>query len=102
MGDEAITALHEFGSNGIRPDRTLLLEVDDAARQERLAARDGDISDAIGGRSDEYHSDVAASFRALADADPQGFTVVDGTGTPGEVHNRIMEALAPFLNGIER
>ena len=97
MGDDAIRALHEFGSNGLRPDCTVLLEVDEAARRERLSARDGDTSDAIGGRSHEYHNAVAASFRSLAEADPHGFVIVDGSGTPEEVHNRIIKALEPLL-----
>ncbi|MCK0099554.1 dTMP kinase [Qipengyuania sp. S6317L1] len=102
MGDDAIRALHAFGSNGLRPDCAVLLEVDDAARHERLTARDGDTSDAIGGRSKEYHKAVAESFRALADADPRGFVVVDGSGTPEEVHARIMEAIAPLLRRTKR
>ena len=102
MGDDAIRSLHAFGSHGLRPDCAVLLEVDDAARHERLTARDGDTSDAIGGRSKEYHNAVAKSFRALADADPQGFVVVDGSGTPEEVHARIMKAIAPLLRRTKR
>ena len=102
MGDDAIRSLHAFGSDGLRPDCAVLLEVDDAARHERLTARDGDTSDAIGGRSKEYHNAVAKSFRALADADPQGFVVVDGSGTPEEVHARIMKAIAPLLQRTKR
>lgn len=97
LGDDAITALHQFGSLGLRPDCTILLEVDDAARRMRLAARDGDTSDAIGGRSADYHRDVAASFHALAKADPQGFVIVDGAGSPEQVHGRIMAALASLF-----
>ena len=61
LGDAAITALHEFGSEGLRPDLTILLEVDEARLAERLAARDGGDSDAIGGRSADYHRSVASA-----------------------------------------
>jgi len=97
LGDEAIQALHAFGSEGMRPDCTILLEVDDAARHARLTARDGDESDAIGGRNANYHDAVAECFRKLASADPHGFRVVNGTGTPQEVHVRVMEALSHLL-----
>lgn len=97
LGDPAIRTLHEFGSGGLRPDCTILLEVDEARLAERLHARDGSESDAIGGRSAEYHREVAQSFRRLAGADPQGFRIVDGMGTPFEVHERILEALEPWL-----
>lgn len=99
LGDDAITALHQFGSHGMRPDCTILLEVDDAVRAKRLAARDGDTSDAIGGRSADYHNAVALRFRDLAAGDPGGFKIVDGTGSPDEVHQLVMLALADLLKG---
>ncbi|WP_299192625.1 dTMP kinase [uncultured Erythrobacter sp.] len=99
LGDEAIQALHQFGSDGMRPDCTILLEVDEARLSERLAERDGDTSDAIGGRSIDYHREVARSFRKLAEADPHGFRIVDGTGTPQEVHARILDELRPLIEG---
>lgn len=97
LGDDAICALHRFGSDNLRPDVTVLLEVDEARLAQRLAERDGDTSDAIGGRSAEYHRAVAASFRKLADADPDGFLVLDGTGSPEDVHARVMAALEPLI-----
>lgn len=97
LGDAAITALHDFGSDGLRPDLTILLEVDEERLSQRLAERDGGNSDAIGGRSAEYHRAVAARFRNLAEADPAGFRIVDGTGTPDEVHGRVLEAMADLL-----
>ena len=96
LGDKAITELHQFGSRGFRPDLTVLLEVDEARILSRLQERDGDTSDAIGGRGAEYHAAVAATFRQLADSDPDGICLVDGTGTPDEVHARVLSALAPL------
>ncbi len=98
LGDEAIVALHQFGSHGMRPDCTVLLEVDETRLTQRLNERDGDTSDAIGGRSADYHRKVAQSFRALAEADPAGFVLIDGIGTPEEVHARVMAALSPLLD----
>lgn len=94
LGDDAITTLHAFGSDGLRPDLTILLQVDEATLAARLDARDGDTSDAIGGRGLDYHRAVAASFRAMANADPDGFVVLDGTGSPEQVHARVIEAVS--------
>lgn len=96
LGDEAINALHAFGSDGLRPDRVILLEGDERALSARLDAR-GQAADAIEGRPAAYHRAVAASFRALADADPAGFARIDAIGTPQAVHARIMAALADLL-----
>lgn len=96
LGDEAITTLHAFGSAGLRPDRVILLEGDEAALAGRLAAR-GERADAIEGRPAEYHRAVAAAFRALAKANPQGFAVIDAIGAPDAVHQRILLAIGDLL-----
>lgn len=96
LGDAAITALHAFGSSGLRPDRVILLEADEAALSGRLAAR-GAEADAIEGRPATYHRAVAAAFRALAEADPAGFARIDAIGSPDAVQTRILAAIADLL-----
>lgn len=96
LGDAAITALHAFGSGGLRPDRVILLEADEAALSGRLAAR-GAEADAIEGRPATYHRAVAAAFRALAEADPAGFARIDAIGSPDAVQTRILAAIADLL-----
>jgi dTMP kinase len=96
LGDDAITALHAFGSAALRPDRVILLEGDEAALAGRLAAR-GEAADAIEGRPADYHRAVAAAFRALAESDPQSFARIDALGTPDAVHARILAAMGDLL-----
>lgn len=95
--DTDILALHAIGSQGLLPDCTLLLEAADEQVRARLAARDGDNSDRIGGRPADYHRKVAARFAQLADAAPERFARITAEGTPEEVHARIMSALARLL-----
>ena len=97
LGDDAILALHAFGSGGLRPDRVILLEVGEARLAARLAARDGTVSDAIGGRSIAYHRKVAAAFAALAEHDPAGFARIDGSADAETVHAHVMQALADLV-----
>jgi dTMP kinase len=96
LGDEAIRALHAFGSDGQRPDMVILLEADEAALAARLASR-GEATDAIEGRPTSYHRAVAEAFRAIAAADPAGIVRIDAVGSPAAVHGRILAALAPLL-----
>ncbi|MGN6500482.1 MAG: dTMP kinase [Tsuneonella sp.] len=96
LGDHAIGALHDIGSEGLRPDLTLLIEVAPETAARRLASRDGDASDAIGGRDVAYHAAVAASFAALAAGD-ETIARIDGGGSVEDVHGRVMAALAPLL-----
>ncbi|QKG71590.1 dTMP kinase [Erythrobacter mangrovi] len=97
LGDERILSLHQFGSEGLLPDLTIVIEapLEDVSR--RLAARDVGGPDAIGGRASEYHASVNAAFLAFAEADPGRFRIVDGAGDVEQVHARVMQVIAPLL-----
>lgn len=97
IGDAEIMRLHELGSAGLMPDRTLLFTLDPGTANSRLAARDQGNSDAIGSRGAEYHSDVARSFAALAASEPERFATVDGGGSEDEVHGEVLRAIEPLF-----
>lgn len=97
VGDPAVVALHEIGSAGLRPDLTLLISVESGIVADRLARRDGESADAIGGRGADYHEAVGKAFAEFAASDPQGFAVIDGDGSPEAVHARVMKALSRLL-----
>ncbi|MBX7481256.1 dTMP kinase [Qipengyuania qiaonensis] len=93
LGDDSVNALHRVGSDGLLPDLALLIDAPIAAASERLARRDGDTSDAIGGRATEYHEAVNAAFRDFADAEPERFAVIDGSGSIEDVHERVIAVM---------
>ena len=102
LGDEAVRRLHEIGSGNLLPDMTIVIGADSAEVSRRLRARDGDVSDAIGGRDQHYHASVNSAFDTFVEAEPQRFLRVDGDGTVEEVHARLLEALGPFLAASRR
>ena len=93
LSDAEIVALHRAGSGGLMPDSTILLTAPQAEISQRLSLRDGDTSDRIGGRDAAFHARVAKRFATIAEAEPGRFTIVTATGTPEEVHRRVLEAL---------
>ena len=93
LGDDDLMALHRIGSLGLLPDLTLLIEVSPQEAARRLALRDGDQADRIGGRGEAYHARVAAAFARLAEAEPARFVRIDGDAGPDEVHARALAAL---------
>ena len=97
LGDDAVRALHMLGSEGLLPDLTILLSVPFERTAARLAARDGDQVDAIGGRGSTYHRKVASSFSKFAAAEPDRFAVIDGDGDVDTVHARLIEAVQPLI-----
>lgn len=94
LDDADIMALHRIGSDGLLPDLTLLIEVTPEIAATRLAARDGDGADRIGGRPAAYHTAVNARFRAMAEAEPERFVRIPGNGTPTETHAAVLTAIA--------
>jgi len=93
VGVETVRQLHQAGSGGLLPDRTVLLVLPANAAAERAAARDRSAGDRIGGRDSAYHARVAASFQALADEDPGRFRLIDAAGSAEQVTARLMAAL---------
>ncbi len=100
LGADAVRALHDIGSGGLRPDLAVLIDVPPEVAAERLAVRDAGRADAIGGRDAGYHAQVAEAFRGFAAVEPDGFVMIDGTGTPEEVHTRVLTAIEPLLRGV--
>ena len=93
LGDEAIRALHAIGSEGLLPDRTLLLALPDTLAAERGKARDAGNPDRFGARDPAYHARVAATFARLAAADPARWRVVDAQGSAETVTGRLLLAI---------
>lgn len=93
LGDAAIRALHDFGSGGLLPDLTILLDADAERLSERLARRDGGTTDAIGGRDASYHARVATAFASFAAEEPERIALIDGDGEVSAVHRRVMQAV---------
>ncbi|WP_333604887.1 dTMP kinase [Novosphingobium sp.] len=97
LSDVDIMALHGIGSEGLLPDLAILIEVSPDIVAARLARRDGNRSDRIGGRDAAYHARVAKAFNAFVKAEPRRFARIDGSGAPETTHARIVAALAPLL-----
>lgn len=93
LSDADVMDLHRIGSAGLLPDLTILLTVRPEISAARLAMRDGDAADRIGGRGEEYHARVAAAFRRFAEQEPDRFALVDAEGSPEEVHARVTAAI---------
>ena len=95
LGLAPVRALHELGSQGFLPDRTLVLLHGDGV--ERALARDTAGSDRIGGRPLDYHRKVDQAFRTLANEEPERVRLVDASGTPEQVTERLLGEIADLL-----
>ena len=97
IDDAAVLALHGFGSRGLLPDRTLVLEVPPEIGAERAAARDGAAADRFAARERVFHDDVAAAFRRFAAAEPDRVRLIDAGGDVETVAASVIKAVADLL-----
>ena len=95
LGIEAVRAVNAFGIQEWFPDRTLVLALAEGGARAR--ARDNDGSDRIGGRPEGYHQKVDLAFRQIAAEEPQRVRIVDASGEPEEVTQRLLDAIADLL-----
>ena len=88
LGVREIRALNEFGTGGLRPDRTLLLRIDPAAGLARISDRPADRLEREDGG---FFAAVAAAYDELAAAEPDRIAVIDASQPPEAV---LADALA--------
>lgn len=97
LSDADIMALHRVGSEGLLPDRTLLLRLETSVADARRSARALDRPDRFEDRQQAFHNKVVAAFEVMADEDPGRFRRVDADGTPEEVTKRMVAAVEDLL-----
>lgn len=97
VSDADVLTLHQVGSQRLRPDLTILIEVAPEIAAARLARRDGGESDAIGGRTADYHAEVASAFVRIAEAEPERFVRIASESTPEATHAVVLRAVAPLI-----
>jgi len=95
LGIESVRAINAFGINDSFPDRTLVLALAEGGARAR--ARDNEDSDRIGGRPEGYHQKVDLAFRLIAAEEPERVRIVDASGTPDEVTQRLLDAMQDLL-----
>jgi dTMP kinase len=97
IDDAAVLALHGFGSRGLLPDRTFVLELSPEQGRARAEVRDGAGADRFAARGEHFHADVAAAFRRFAAFEPDRFRLIDAGGAAEQVTAALLAGLADLL-----
>ena len=91
LGVEQIRALNAFATDGLSPDRTLLLRIDPERGLARIADRGADRLERAGG---EFFARIAQTYDELAAAEPERFIVLDAAQPPDTVLSEALKALS--------
>ncbi|SOB87851.1 thymidylate kinase [Sphingomonas guangdongensis] len=97
IDDAAIMSLHRFGSQGLLPDRTLVLRIDVEEGARRAEARDAGALDRFAQRGRDFHESVAAAFARIAAGEPERVRLIDASATPQVVTDRLLAAISDLL-----
>ena len=97
LGVELVEQLNSFVVGECMPDLTVLLRIDpDAAMergQQRLAEGGDDGADRFESEGITLQRAVASAYDELAERHSHRIVAVDGSGTPEEVHQRVLEVV---------
>ncbi len=100
-----IKQLNDLATGGLKPDLTLLFEIDVATGMERIHRRGGDSTDnpaeAEADRLDrepqEFHERVRQAYLELARQEPNRFRIIPASGSIEAVRPLVTEALRGII-----
>jgi dTMP kinase len=106
LGVEAIRALNEFATDGLAPDRTLLLRIAPAQGRARRAqrtrapdapARSQPEGERFEREGEALYARIAAAYEELARAEPHRVRAIDASQTREQVLREALAELADLL-----
>lgn len=92
LGVDRVRDLSLWATKDLLPDVTIVLAIDPANGLSRVTNHDRLESEPI-----EYHREVASAYVELANADPDRYLVLDGTGDIEEIAKVIRERVTEEL-----
>lgn len=95
--DELITALNSLCLDNIRPDITILLDIDPELGLSRSTRAENDET-RFESKGLEFHEKVRASYLSLAAQDPDRFMVIDASRNEKVIHDDIIAQIKPRLD----
>ncbi|WKK70825.1 dTMP kinase [Rathayibacter oskolensis] len=92
-----VRRLSEWATRELRPDLTVLLDLDPAAARTRLDASRTRF-DRLEAEKEEFHARVRQAFLAIAEADPERFLVVDASLPIERIAETVRQRIAGLLD----
>jgi dTMP kinase len=93
LGVDAVQAINDFATGGLRADRTLLLRVPPRLGRARQAGR-GESPDRLEREDEVFFRAIATAYDRLAAEQPERVRVIDSSPGPGAVLDAALDALA--------
>lgn len=101
LGVDAVRSLNEWATSGLRPDLTVLLDVDPADGRRRRTAGDA-AEDRLESEADEFHTTIRTAFLDLAASRPDAYVVLPANLPVQEIAERILARVDTLLTAAGR
>lgn len=96
---DAIRSINAFACSGLKPDLTILLDLDPEKSRRRVAAREGgeNAGDRIEKAGEDFHARLREGFLDLAEQDRDRFVVIDAAGEIADIREKIWKSIARMI-----
>lgn len=95
LAPKEIRDLSLWATEGLLPDLTILLDLDEKLGRDRMSERTK--YDRLEDEEQEFHARVRAGYLALAEAEPQRFLVLDAAGSREALADAIRQRVSALL-----
>jgi len=89
---EEVRRFNDFITDGLKPNLTILIDIDVEESRARLGTKDEPLS-GFDAREIAFHHRVREGYLDLAQSE-ENWVVINGSGSIEEIHQRILEVLA--------
>jgi dTMP kinase len=96
LGIDQVRGINDFGTGGLTPDRTLLLDVDPGIGRSRSRARAEPV-DRLEAEQDEFFERIRAAYLRLADLEPERIRKLDAAVEPPQLLQAALGELSDLL-----
>ena len=96
---DVLRLANDFACEGLRPDLTVLLDVDAETSRARLRTREAatnTTADRIEQAGDAFHERLRQGFLEMAAQEPNRIVTIEASGTPDEVWEKVWKSLTPL------
>ncbi|MBZ5610036.1 MAG: dTMP kinase [Acidobacteriia bacterium] len=101
LGTDTVLAIDRIACRGLAPDLTLCIDIDTETGLARAHSRNRSNTEKSESRLDEqsveFHQKARAAYHELARLEPRRFRLIDGSGTPEAVAEKVWSEVAPVV-----
>ncbi|WP_291278056.1 dTMP kinase [Galactobacter sp.] len=100
LGIDTVARLNAFGTEGLLPDLTVVLDAPAELGRIRRGER-SETEDRLEAEPDSFHSTVRSTFLELAAQAPERYLVLDATRSAADLTAAVLHALEPLLTSAD-